>query len=99
VPERLDRVQVATRYGIVEISCASRRAIVAQLHCQEMSASAVRAFEAAGASRPVDLDGRGGAAVIDAVNALAEKAGGLGHLEPEVARLQHKLIKQFLAED
>jgi len=98
VPERTDRVQVATtRHGSVEISWASRKAIVHELHGLELSAIALRAFETAGASRPVQLDRRSIAAVIDAINVLAERAGGVRHLEPGVAKLQRKLSKELRA--
>jgi hypothetical protein len=95
VPGRIDRVLVVTRYGSVEISWASRAAIVHELHGLELSAVALRAFEAAGASRPVQLDRPSIAAVIDAINVLAERAGGVRHLEPGVAKLQRKLIKEL----
>jgi hypothetical protein len=97
VPERLDRVEVATRDGSVEISWAGRKAIVHELHGLELSAVALRAFEEAGASRPVQLDRLSIAAVIDAINLLARRAGGVRHLEPGVAKLQRKLIKELHA--
>jgi hypothetical protein len=86
-----------TRRGSVEISWASRKAIVHELHGLELSAVALRAFETAGASRPVQLDRRSIAAVIDAINVLAERAGGVRHLEPGVAKLQRKLSKELRA--
>ena len=87
VPERIDRVQVTTRHGSVEISWASRQAIVHELHGLELSAVALRAFEATGTSRPVQLDRLSIAVVIDAINVLAGVAGGVRHLEPGVASL------------
>jgi hypothetical protein len=95
VPERLDRVQVATRHGSVEISWASRKAIVHELHGLELSAVALRAFESAGASRSVQLDRLSIAAVIDAINLLAKRAGGVSHLEPGLAKLRRKLIEEL----
>jgi hypothetical protein len=97
VPECLDRVQVATRHGGVEISWASRKAIVHELHGPELSAAALRTFEEVGASRRVQLDRLSIATVIDAINVLAERAGGVRHLEPGVAKLQRKLIKELHA--
>ena len=86
-----------TRDGSVEISWASRQAIVHLLHQNELSGPALRAFEAAGASRPVQLDRLSIAAVIDAINVLAERAGGVRHLESGVAKLQRKLKKELYA--
>ena len=97
VPERLDRVQVATGQGSVEISWASGAAIVRELHQNELAGAALRAFEAAGASRPVQLERSTWAAVIDAINVLAERAGGVRHLEPGVAKLQRTLTTELHA--
>lgn len=97
VPQHLDRVRVATRHGSVEISWAGSQAIVHVLHQNELSRTALRAFEAVGASQPVQLDRMGIANVIDAINVLAEKAGGVRHLEPGLAKLQRELTKELYA--
>jgi hypothetical protein len=86
---------VATHHGSVEIPWASRQAIVHVLHQNELSGPALRAFESVGASRPDQLDRLGIAAVIDAINVLAEEAGGVRHLEPVVAKLRRELNKEL----
>lgn len=100
--ERPDRIRVATPNGqAVEISSASRAAIVGELHRldTEISWPGLRAFGEAGASGPVNLDtSMGRANVIDAIRNLAERAGGVSHVEPEVVKLWRTLEKELRAE-
>lgn len=57
MPERLDRVTVALNRGNVVLTWASRQVLMRRLqHVQETARIRV-AFEAAGASRPVELTG------------------------------------------
>jgi hypothetical protein len=98
VPEGHDRVPVVTSNGtLVEISIASRDAIVAWMQHRERMESAICAFETASGSGAVDLDWRDGAAVLDAIRALEERVGGAGHLEPGVAELQRTLDREWRA--
>ncbi len=96
------RIQVVTCNGsVVEISSASREAIVAQLqrHRQEVGfelrIEALDAFERAGASGPVKLGRDDLASLIDAINALAERVGGASQLESGVGELQRKIVKEL----
>jgi hypothetical protein len=53
---RLDRVEIRLNRRVVRISWASRTELLAQLRQLESARSIVQAFEAVGASRPVELD-------------------------------------------
>jgi hypothetical protein len=55
MPERLDRVIVATSRGQVEIPWGSRDMLLERLDRVPSAASVAAAFEAVGASRPVHL--------------------------------------------
>ena len=56
VPERLNRVQVATRTaGTVTISWAARQELLERAHQWTEGAEIQRRFEAVGATRPVEL--------------------------------------------
>ena len=101
VRERPDRVQVATRYGVDEIPWEARKAILHELHgFEETGGGAIRAFEVAGATRPVELDRQGRAAVVDAINLLAKRAaGGFDDLDPQVLQLLHDLNVELDADD
>jgi hypothetical protein len=108
MPEPVDRIEVVTSTGsVVEISSASREAVVQQLqrfkehgeqYGEDMAWPTRRAFEAAGSSGPINLDRRAIAGVIDAINALAERAGGADHLGAGLAELQRMLMAEFLAD-
>ena len=89
--ERLDRVQVETRYGSVVISWAAREAILDELRGLESARGAVAAFEAVGASRPVELDQEGKSAVLDAIVAIADKGAGYHRIQPGLFRLRAQL--------
>jgi hypothetical protein len=54
--ERLDRVQVATRYRVVEITWHERDVLLEELAFAPGMMAVRRKFEAAAASRPVELD-------------------------------------------
>jgi hypothetical protein len=56
VPERLDRVAIATSRDVVELSWASRDSLLHEIRHLGENAKPIRAaFEAVGASRPVEL--------------------------------------------
>jgi hypothetical protein len=95
MPDRLDRVQVTTRYRIVEISWTERDAILDELRTLESARSAVEAFKAVGASRPVQLDTEGKAAVVDAIRVIANNAGGYDKIEPELFELRNNLVDEL----
>jgi hypothetical protein len=53
---RLDRVEIRLSRRVVRISWDSRTELLARLRRLESAGPIVRAFEAVGASRPVELD-------------------------------------------
>jgi hypothetical protein len=56
VPERLDRVAIATSREVIELSWASRDSLLHEIRNLGAGAKPIRsAFEAVGASRPVEL--------------------------------------------
>jgi hypothetical protein len=55
-PGRLDRVQVDVVGELVEISWTERDTLLDQLQADDESDTIIDAFEAVGASRPVELD-------------------------------------------
>jgi hypothetical protein len=97
MPERLDRVRIATRYGEVEIRWECRDKLLGEIRRLEDEAAdeVVRAFEAVAASRPVRLDLRGKAVVVEAIHALSREAGGAGQLSSDVRELLHALVDEI----
>ena len=81
-------ISVATRGGVVELSPAARDALLEEVERRGSTDVVVRAFEAAGAAIPVNLDRDGTIAVFDALWALAD---GAGTLDPQLALLRDKL--------
>lgn len=56
MPERLDRVAIATSRDVIELSWASRDSLLHEIRNLGENATPIRAaFEAVGASRPVEL--------------------------------------------
>lgn len=56
MPERLDRVAIATSHDVIELSWASRDSLLHEIRNLGENAKPIRtAFEAVGASRPVEL--------------------------------------------
>ena len=56
MPERLDRVAIATSRDVIELSWASRDSLLHEIRNLGENAKPIRtAFEAVGASRPVEL--------------------------------------------
>lgn len=95
MPERLDRVQVATRYRVAEISWSAREAILDKLQLLESARGTVEAFKAVGASRPVKLDREGKADVVDAIRVIANNAGGFDKIEPELFELRNDFVDEL----
>jgi hypothetical protein len=100
MPERLNRVEVATRYGTVEIPWTARDAILDELRGLENARSTVEAFDAVGASWPVNLDRQGKLAVLDAIQTIAKRVPeGYGRLDPQLAHLRHSLVDELDARE
>jgi hypothetical protein len=90
VPERLDHVSVATRYGSVAIPWDARDALLDEFR------NVIREFQAVGASRPVNLDSAGKRLVVEAIHAMAEKAeDGFDGLDSQLVQLRHKLVDEL----
>jgi hypothetical protein len=96
---RLDHVEVATVRGTVTISWAARDELVKRLRELEVGSSAVRAFEAVGATRPVVLsEPEGVNAVLAAIESWGREAGGVEELEEDVVGLR-ELLYAHLGDD
>ena len=95
MPERRDRVRVATRYGQCEISWECRAALLAELRELDSGGPVVRAFEDGDAGRPVELDLDGKAVLVEAIAAVAREAGGVHKLRSGVRELLHALTDEL----
>ena len=74
MPERLDRVHVATSNGSIEIPWTTRDEILERLRQRRDALPIIRAFEAVGATRPVELDTNGKALLIEALGSWIDRA-------------------------
>jgi hypothetical protein len=75
MPERLDRVQITTSGGAVVIPWATRDQILERLRQRRDALPIIRAFEAVGATRPVELDTNGKALLIEALGSWIDRLG------------------------
>ncbi len=92
VPERLDRIVVATTRGYVEVPWTSRDALLDELRARRPQPSGViAAFDALGASRPLDLKPIGEQAVVDAIDAWMQRVEAAG-LPPGIWELRNALL-------
>jgi hypothetical protein len=55
VPERLDTITVQMAHGLLPLPWDSRESLLAELHRDEQLRPTVVAFEAVGATRPVEI--------------------------------------------
>jgi hypothetical protein len=88
MPVRLDRVLVDVAGELVEISWDERDALLARLRLLDGFESIVGAFEAVGASRPVELDDD-----ERALLRVALEAWGIATLPDRLARLLVALVR------
>src|SRR5688500_14145369 len=86
-PERLDRVQVRVGDAIVTMPWADREWLLGELRRFESARGIVRAFERAGASRPVELTDAGQEELADVIFRLGAQALGPEHLPGGVREL------------
>jgi hypothetical protein len=91
-----DSISVETHSGPVEISWASREALLDEIRLRESGEDVVRSFEAVGASRPVSLDREGKIILFDALWAMANAAGGYQLIDPQLRLLQDKLKDEIV---
>jgi hypothetical protein len=90
-PDPTAPVTLATRAGPVEISPASRDALLQEIGRRGSADPVVRALEDGSASGPVSLDRLGKIVVFDALWALAENAGGDDLIDPQLRLLRDRL--------
>jgi hypothetical protein len=97
MPERLDRVRIATRYGECEIRWTCRAEWLAKIRQleSEHGDEVIRAFQAVGASRPVELDHDGKALVVEAIHSLERDADGSMNLSTDVRELLRALVDEL----
>jgi hypothetical protein len=92
VPERLDRVTIVVSWGTVEIPWSSRDALLKEIRPRDNGEPVVRAFEGAGAARPVELEPAGKLLVVQAIDLMLGDASGAEHLPEGLFQLQSALI-------
>jgi hypothetical protein len=88
---RLDWIHVATAGGAVRFPWATRQELLERLRRAGRSLEVVRAFEAVGATRPVELTDDGRNVVLDTLSRWLDE--GDGTVAPEgVAELRQELL-------
>jgi hypothetical protein len=97
MPGRLDRVRIVTRYGYVEIRWECRETLLAEIHSLESESArdVVRAFEAVGATQPVELDLGGKVVLVEAIHAVGRDVGGMDRLTTDVRELLCALVDEL----
>lgn len=94
VPERLDRVAIATSREVIELSWASRDSLLHEIRNLGESAKPIRtAFEAVGASRPVELSRNDQTKLFTAIEQWADSVT-VAALPPGIWRLRCALVDQ-----
>jgi hypothetical protein len=88
---------VATRYGECELRWESRELLVAEIRASdsESVSEVVRAFDAAGAIRPVELDRDGKALVVEAIHDLCRDGDGAARLSTDLRELLRALVDEL----
>jgi hypothetical protein len=94
VPERLDRVAIATSRDVIELSWASRDSLLHEIRNLGENAKPIRAaFEAVGASRPVELSHAEQTTLFSAIEIWADSVT-VEALPPGIWRLRCALADQ-----
>jgi hypothetical protein len=92
MPERLNRVQVGTAFGIVTLSWEARDRLVAELRHLESLSDVTADFENARASRTVVIPQELGTAVARVIESIgSNSSGGLRGLEGGLFELRNAL--------
>ena len=95
VPERLDRVAIATSRDVIELSWASRDSLLHEIRNLGENAKPIRtAFEAVGASRPVELSPADQTTLLSAIEQWADSVT-VDALPPGIWRLRCALADQL----
>ena len=92
MPDRLDHVTVATSRGDISIPWTSRNELLNEIRPRTNGVPVTRAFEAVGATRPVELENAGKLLVIQTIDLMIADAGGAEHLPEGLVTLQNSLI-------
>jgi hypothetical protein len=92
VPDRLNRVLVRYSRGTVELSWASRDALLAEIRHLDSAQGIRDAFEAVGAPRPVTLKRSDVVLLVQAIDVMMKDAGGPDRLPPGIYELRNALI-------
>ena len=95
VPDRLDRVNIRVGRDLVEIPWSSRDALLGEIAHLESGKQVVAAFEAVGATRPVELDVGGMALLVEAIHVMGNNAGGLDRVPPKLFGLRNALVNEL----
>jgi hypothetical protein len=99
MPERLDRVAIATSRDVVELSWSSRDSLLHEIRNLGENAKPIRtAFEAVGASRPVELSRADQATLSSAIQLWADSVT-VEALPPGIWRLRCALGDQLADAD
>ena len=94
VPERLDRVAIATSRDVIELSWASRDSLLHEIRNLGENAKPIRAaFEAVGRSRPVELSRAEQTTLFSAIEIWADSVT-VEALPPGIWRLRCALAGQ-----
>ena len=95
MPERLDRVAIATSQDVIELSWASRDSLLHEIRNLGENAKPIRtAFEAVGASRPVQLSRAEQTTLFRAIERWADSVTP-DALPPGIWRLRCALAEQL----
>lgn len=95
VPERLDRVAIATSRDVIELSWASRDSLLHEIRNLGENAKPIRgAFEAVGSSRPVELSHGEQTTLFRAIELWADSVT-LEALPPGIWRLRCALADEL----
>jgi hypothetical protein len=94
--DRLDWIHVATARGAVRVPWTTRDQLLERLRKAGRSLEVVRAFEAVGATRPVELSDDGKSVVLDMLSRWLDE--GDGSVAPAgVAELRQALLDDLEA--
>jgi hypothetical protein len=94
-PSRLDHVQVHTADGPITISWDARDQLLERMRHLDTAAPVVRAFEAVGATRPVELYPEGKRLVLDVIETWGRDEGDIERLPDGIPVLRHALADEL----
>ena len=95
MPDRLDRVAIATSRGTIEIPWSSRDALLQQITLEDTAQTIRFAFVAVGASRPVELKLEDVALLVQAIGRWMRRVGGPSGLPAGIYELRRALTAEL----